>query len=72
MHDTLVTESVLQESDQPLLVDPVEDAPDISVKYPVHPGDSDPDRQSIERIVLTAYANGKPHPCIVDEDVMKA
>jgi hypothetical protein len=53
-YDALVANPMLQESDQPCLVDPVEEASDIGVKNPVHAGGADPDSQGIERIVLTA------------------
>jgi hypothetical protein len=52
MHGSLIP--VLQETDEPCLIDRVEKGPDIRIEDVVHLLAGDPDNQGVQRIVLTA------------------
>jgi transposase len=52
--DARITDPVLHETDQPCLVDRVEEAPDIRIENVVHLPAADPDGQGIQRIMLAA------------------
>jgi hypothetical protein len=52
--DALIADPVLQEPDQPLLVDPIEEASDVGIQYPVHTRRADADAQGVECIMLAA------------------
>jgi hypothetical protein len=53
-NDAWVTDSVLQELDQPLVADRVEEALDVGVHDPAHMGARDAHRQRIQRLMLAA------------------
>jgi hypothetical protein len=50
-----VADTMLDEADQPVVADRVEKPRDVGVQYPVHLAPVDPDRQRIQRVVLTAF-----------------
>jgi hypothetical protein len=52
--DATITDSVLDETDQPLMADRVEEPGYVGVHDPVHLRRRDPDCQRVQRIVLSA------------------
>ena len=50
--DALVADPVAEETEQPVLADRIEEAPNIRVENPVHRSAADRHRQCIQRIVL--------------------
>ncbi len=57
---------MLQEPDQPLLADRIEEAPNVCVENPVHPGTLDRHRQCIQRVMRAACG---PKPVREAEEV---
>jgi len=55
--DVRVADPVLQETDEPCLVDRVEEVPDVRIENVVHLLAGDPDYQGIQRIVLSALGS---------------
>ena len=53
-HHAPVTDPVLDKTDQPIMADRVEEAPDIGVQYVVHLPAVDPDTECVKRIVRAA------------------
>jgi hypothetical protein len=52
--DATITDTVLDETDQPLMADRVEESGYVGVHYPVRLRRGDPDCQRVQRIVLSA------------------
>ena len=54
-NDASIADPVLNKSDEPCLVDRVEEAPDIRIEDVVHFSAADSDDQRVQRIVLAAF-----------------
>ena len=61
-----IADTMFHETDQPLMVDRVEEPRDVGVQDPVHLAPVDPDRQRIQRIML---ATPGPEPVAEPQEV---
>src|SRR6266851_5669826 len=66
-NDAAVTDPVLDEADQPLVVDRIEEPGNVGVQYPVHPRVADPDGERVQCIVRTASG---PEPVREPEEIL--
>ena len=65
-HDPTISDTVLDEADQPLVPDAVEESLDIGIHDPVHPLALDPNRQCVQRSMLAA---SRPEPVAEPKEV---
>jgi hypothetical protein len=62
-----IADTVFDEFDQPVVADRIEKASDVGIQNPVHLAPVDPNRQRVQRIVLTAP---RPEPVAEPQEVL--
>src|ERR1700737_2480851 len=61
-----VADPMLDKTDQPIVVDRIEESGNVGVQYPVHPRVADPDRERVQCIMRTASG---PEPVREPEEI---